>query len=105
MMKRNIILFAVITAMLLCFSSCSTKYIYDADEVVGLTSIQIVEKYGDFDRSPGYPNEDGLYCKTYCGYLITPASKGLFGSPYPEYFMIYFNENGVATYATYREIV
>lgn len=104
-MKRNIILFAVITATLFCFTSCSTKYKYDADEVVGLTSIEIVEKYGDFDRSPGYPNEEGLYCNVYCGYLIKSASKGFFGSPYPEYFMIYFNENGVATAASYREIV
>ena len=102
-MKRKFILFVVITAILLCFSSCGTKYKYDADEVVGLTSIQVVEKYGDFDWK-GYPNAEGLYCDGRCGYLITPASKGLFGSPYPEYFMIYFNENGVATFARYEKI-
>ena len=104
-MKRKCILFVVIVAILLCFSSCGTKYKYDADEVVGLTSIQIVEKYGNFDRSPGYPNEDGLYCNVRCGYLITPASKGCSGSPYPEYFMIYFDENGVATLARYEQTV
>lgn len=104
-MKRKCILFVVIVAILLCFSSCGTKYKYDADEVVGLTSIQIVEKYGNFDRKQGYPNEDGLYCNCACGYLIKPKKVGYFGTTPPEYFMIFFDETGVAKHCRYEKVV
>ena len=102
-MKRKCILFVVIVAILLCFSSCGTKY--DEKEIIGLTSIEVVEKYGNFDRKHGYPNEDGLYCNCACGYLIKPKKVGYLGTTPPEYFMIYFDENGVATLARYEQTV
>ena len=104
-MKRKCILFVVIVAILLCFSSCGTKYKYDADEVVGLTSIQIVEKYGDFDRKQGSTGEDGLYRDCACGYLIFEKRVGFFGTTPPEYFMIYFNEDGIADWCRYEQVV
>lgn len=102
-MKKFCILFALVIASLFCLSSCSKKY--SEDDFIGLTSKQIVEKYGDFDRKQGSPNDEGLYSDCACGYLISEAEKGFFGTTPPEYFMIYFDANGIAHYCVYEQIV
>lgn len=69
---------------------------YDEDFVMGKTSQEIIERYGDFDYLEysdvdGYSEEGGLYrnCKT--GY-VTKTEKG----EAVEYFAISFDENGIA---------
>lgn len=59
-MKKKNVLFAVIVLITICFSGCGKEQ-YAEDEIVGLTSIEIVEKYGDFDRTQGSPDKNGLY--------------------------------------------
>lgn len=98
------LLFAVIVLITICFSSCGKKQ-YAEDEIVGLTSIEIVEKYGDFDRMQGSPGEDGLYRDCACGYLVSEKQVGFFGTTPPEYFMIYFDEDGFAHWCRYEQVV
>lgn len=107
MTKRNKIKIRILLTMLvliaICVSSCGKKR-FDENEIIGLTSIEIVEKYGDFDRIHGYTNKDGLYRNCDCGYLVREATYGFFGKP-PEYFMIYFDEEGYAIRCKYEQVV
>lgn len=71
-------------------------------DVIGLTSLEIEEKYGKFDyrwdgdRKRG---EDGLYRDTTCGYMLKENN----GWKYEWGFFIDFDENGIAieTYEDY----
>ena len=56
--RKNYLLFTVIVMIVICFSGCG-KSQYTEDEIIGLTSFEIIEKYGDFDRKQGSPGEDG----------------------------------------------
>lgn len=104
MMKRMYVLSIVFFVAIFCLSGCSRKQ-YTEDDIIGLTSSEIVEKYGDFDRKQGTPDEKGLYRNCACGYLITTEKKGLFGTNPPEYFMIYFDDDGIAYWCGYEEVV
>lgn len=106
-MKKTCILLAVLLVFLLCLSSCSKKP-YSEEDFIGLSSIEIVEKYGEFDIGPGWhhnPGDDGLYRDCSCGYLVTPERVGFLGTEPAEYFMIYFNEDGIADFCEYRQYV
>ena len=80
--RKNYLLFTVIVMIALCFSGCG-KSQYTEDEIIGLTSFEIVEKYGDFDRKQGSPGEDGLYRDCACGYLISEKQVGFLELPRP----------------------
>lgn len=107
-MRKIYKLFVALLVIMLCLSSCS-KYTkdtkYTEDDIIGLTSSEIIEKYGDFDRKRGTPDEDGLYRDCACGYLISEKETDFFGTTPPEYFMIYFDENGVADWCNYEKVV
>ena len=103
-MKKKYVSFAVIFLLMICFPGCGKEQ-YDEDEIIGLTSYEIVEKYGDFDRKQDVPGRDGLYRDCGCGYLISEERVGFFGTTPPKYFMIYFNEDGIAHYCRYEEVV
>lgn len=104
MKKKFALLLAVIVLITFCFSGCG-KVKYDEDKIIGLTSIEIVEKYGDFDRKQGSPGEDGLYRDCSCGYLISEKRVGFLGTTPPEYFMIDFDEDGAAYQCRYEQVV
>lgn len=101
-MRKIYKLFVALLVIMLCLSSCSK---YTEDDIIGLTSSEIIEKYGDFDRKRGTPDEDGLYRDCACGYLISEKKTDFFGTTPPEYFMIYFDENGVAHWCNYEKVV
>lgn len=103
-MRKYYVVFAAIVIITLFFSGCG-KARYTEDEIIGLTSSEIVEKYGDFDRKQGFPNKDGLYRDCACGYLISEKNTGFFGTTPPEYFMIYFDEDGFAHLCEYEQVV
>jgi len=103
-MRNKCVWLAVLLAVMFCVSGCS-KVQYTEDDIVGFTSSEIVEKYGDFDRKQGTPDAKGLYRDCACGYLITEAKTNFFGTTPPEYFMIYFDENGIASWCRYEQIV
>ena len=99
----NIVVLLLLGVLLITvFSGCSK---YTEDDFLGLTSLEIIEKYGDFDRKRGTPDEDGLYRDCACGYLISEKETNFFGTTPPEYFMIYFDENGIADWCNYEKVV
>lgn len=69
---------------------------YDPEDFIGLTSAEIVEKYGEFDAQRAYSGKNNLYYKGACGYIVAEAQVGFLGTEPPKYFMIYFDENGIA---------
>lgn len=103
-MKKQRALFALIFLIAICLSSCA-KEPYPEDEIIGLTSVEVTEKYGNFDRVQGTVGKDGLYRSCACGYLISEKQTGFFGSAYPEYFMIFFDENGIADHCRREQVV
>lgn len=103
-MRRLYVLLSILLVAAVCFSSCN-KERYKEEDIVGLTASEIVEEYGDFDRKQGYPDADGLYRNCACGYLISEEKKGVLGTTPPEYFMIYFDDDGIAYWCRYEEVV
>ena len=106
-MKKLYFLLVSILVFSLCFSGCAEepKEKYSEDEIIGLTSAEVIEKYGEFDRIQGTPGDDGLYRDCSCGYLVKEAQKGYFGTTSPEYLMIHFDENGIADLCKYEQVV
>ncbi|MBR6776885.1 MAG: hypothetical protein IKM27_03975 [Clostridia bacterium] len=98
------LLLLLIFAVIFSLFGCSGRR-FKEDDIIGLTSAEIIEKYGEFDRPQGKPGEDGLYRNCACGYLISEAKTGYLGTTPPEYFMITFDENGIACYCRYEKVV
>ena len=104
-MRKLHVAFIIFLVVSFFLSGC-VRYRYSEQEIIGLTSREIIEKYGDFDRTiHALPNADGLYCNCACGYLIAEARKGFLGTTPPEYFMISFDENGIAIWCGYEQVV
>ena len=69
---------------------------YREEKFIGCSSQEIEEEYGKFDISMMPRDEDGLYRNCRCGYMTKERRPRLFGYDPPEYYMISFNENGIA---------
>jgi len=76
------------------WSSHSTDYEYDDEWIIGKNEYQVIERYGEFDIQFD-ENGRGGFSRGYC---VKPMSYDkLFGEPiWPEYYMIYFDEQGIA---------
>ncbi len=82
-MKKAILL--LLCFSILCFSSgCSGRY--REKDIIGKTSDQIIEIYGQFDCITMPASQDGLYRNCRCGYSIKEELL----------FFIFFDENGIA---------
>ena len=94
-MKKTVctVLLLLCTLCLFCLTSCSR---YDEDWIIGKTSSEIVEKYGEFDLCFGKTElrADGNYYNGACGYMTKKIDPGIY--PSDEYYMIYFDEEGKA---------
>ncbi len=86
-------------SILVVLAGCKS---YDPKDYIGLTSKEIVEKYGEFDVERSDPSADGLFRKCGCGYTVVPERVGFFGTTPPKYFMIYFDNNGIAFKCVYE---
>ena len=102
------VLSAVIAIIVLCSSGCSK---YNERKIIGMSSLEAEEKYGEFYKAMKDPNtyagrgQDGLYRNCDCGYLM-PKKPVIFDElGYVEYFMIHFNENGIADKCYYDKVV
>jgi len=69
---------------------------YDEQDLLGKTSLQIESQYGQFDNIRAPADISGIYRNCGCGYIVVKEKRGLFGTTPAKYYMIYFDENGVA---------
>ncbi len=115
-MKKKSILLVIVLALSLAVSGCafalsSEQRMFSEETVFGLTSAQVIETYGAFDRrcadlvnQPEGPDGDGLYRNYSCGYLVAKPNYSFFGNRFAKYFMIHFDENGIADRCEYVEV-
>ncbi len=101
--RRIAILLVLVSLSLLVISGCQSRP-YSEKDVIGLSSKEIIAKFGDFDRTQGTPDSQGLYRSYNCGYLVANADYSFLGRRFPEYFMIHFDENGIADSCKYEEV-
>lgn len=105
MRKKVHLTFIPLLLIILLFNTtgCTNKMKYDKNAFIGYNSNEIAMKYGDFDIVTDGPQGDGLYCHCKCGYISRETQKDNFGTIPPEYFMIYFDENGIAYKCEYEQ--
>jgi len=92
---KKIIAFTLIMVLIMSFTSC-TKPKYSEEDFIGLTSQEIIDKYGKFDIALNIPGEDGIYRNCRCGYIVKEEKVGYLGTTPPDYFMISFDSEGIA---------
>ena len=93
-MKRFIALILSLTFVLALVGCSST---YNAEDFIGKTSTEIINRYGPFDCTGMPVSEDGLYRNCKCGYTIKEPQTGFLGTTPEVLFFISFDENGIAT--------
>ena len=91
MKKITVCIIVLLTTFL--FFGCSK---YNERDLLGKTSAEIVEQYGEFDCIGTPADADGLYRSTTCGYAIREARAGFLGTNPEMLFFISFDANGVA---------
>ena len=72
------------------------KYLDFKNDVIGKTSEEIQEQYGEFDNSYTSPNADGMYRNTVCSYIVIEKRVGALGTKPPYLVSISFDSDGVA---------
>ena len=90
---------AMVLLNLFSLCSCGGKYKYDKEWILGKTSSEIEERYGEFDRKPRQGSiyeKDGNYYNAQAGYLLKEERVGYLGTDPAEYYMIWFDEYGQA---------
>ncbi len=97
-----IAVFAVAILAALAGPELFVRIKYREEKFIGLSSQEIREKYGKFDYL-SLQDAPGLWRNCWCGYMICEEYPTFFGdTEYPMYFMIYFNEEGIATKCEYK---
>lgn len=81
--------------LILSLVGCASKY--NAEDFIGKTSAEIINKYGPFDCTGMPESEYDLYRNCRCGYMIRKTEKSFFGTSEEMLFFIRFDENGIAT--------
>ncbi|MBQ8498172.1 MAG: hypothetical protein IJ489_12070 [Clostridia bacterium] len=102
MNTKKFITFLLIFSLLLLFSSCN-KTPYDTEWIIGKTSAEIEERYGEFYQCSMPVSEDGLYRNCRCSLVIKESRTGFLGTDPAEVLSISFDENGIA-YKTSEEL-
>ena len=93
-MKRIVWILLSITLCLVALAGCSDSR-YDVDWIIGKTSAEVIDKYGEFDCTYMPAGEDGLY-RSKCGYTVKESRRGFLGTSPEVLLFISFDENGIA---------
>ena len=104
-MKLKWLLFFGIMAVLfviLAVSFFSINY-YNEKWIIGKTSTEIIEKYGEFDYYRTVIGIDGLFLYNQGSYIIKPKRVGYLGTTPETYLHIKFDENDIA-YECFEEM-
>ena len=92
-MKKLAILIAIVL-MISTVSGCSK---YQKANIIGLTKVQVQERYGDFDLNGApFMAKDGSYQGFGYGYLLQESHVGYLGTNPAVYFFIVFDKNDIA---------
>ena len=93
-MKRIVWILLSITLCLVALAGCSDSR-YDVDWIIGKTSAETIDKYGEFDCTYMSAGDDGLY-RSKCGYTVKEPRRGFLGTSPEVLLFINFDENGIA---------
>ena len=75
---------------------------YDVEWMIGKTSAEIAERYGQFHTTNAELGEDGKYRDGGCTYTVREFYKSTDGTPWPAVYVgIHFDESGLCTKADY----
>lgn len=96
-----IVLLTFLVFTLLC--SCTASGKYDEDKIIGLRSDEVIALYGEFDNTSMPICVDGIYRNASCGYIIKDKQVGFLETKPAIYFMIGFDDNGIAFECTQEE--
>lgn len=91
-----IILLGLLVIVGVILSSLQLKYLDFKNNVIGKTSAEIQERYGEFDNFQMHPGADGLFRNTSCSYVVIRECVGFLGTTPPYVISIGFDSNGVA---------
>lgn len=91
--RNRIGLLASLFCIIFFIESCAASQKYDEEWILGKTYSQIVEEYGEFDLCSSV-DAQGINCA--CGYLTGTNLRNMWEELPDEFFMIYFDDSGVA---------
>ena len=87
----------VLLSTILCLAALAgcSDIRYDVDWIIGKTSAEVIDKYGEFDCTYMPTEEDGLY-RSKCGYTIKDSQRGFLGTSPEVLLFINFDESRIA---------
>lgn len=88
----TVIMMVTITLIGTYWHNHPTHYLYEDGWIIGKNADQIEQRYGSYDIN--WETIYGLQIKGYCVQTSTTDRWG--DATWPEYYMIYFDENGKA---------
>lgn len=93
---KKIICSVLLISLLLTLCACKEDTgIYDPDWIIGKTSLEVEERYGEFYQKGATRSPDGLFRNTHCHYFLRERPM-FFDDVEITLFSIGFDENGVA---------
>jgi hypothetical protein len=78
------------------YAESKNEYLRFQDSVLGKTSAEVEELYGEFDNSGMRRGEDGLFRSTRCSYIVIPERVGFLGTTPPWVISVSFDADGIA---------
>ena len=93
---KKIIGFSLLITLLFTLCACREDTgMYEPDWIIGKTSLEVEERYGEFYQPSILRSSDGLFRNTACHYLLREKPT-FFGDVEITLFSITFDENGIA---------
>lgn len=93
---KKIICAVLLFTLLLTLCACKEDTgIYDPNWIIGKTSLEIEERYGEFYQVETTRSPDGLFRSSYCHYFLREKTD-ILGYTDITLFSIGFDKNGIA---------
>lgn len=96
MRSRYWVVFLLLALIMSYSLSACAQHSYDESWIIGKTSSEIEQRYGEFDRFEWGYRDDGLLHSTDAGYIIKESQVSWHGKTTEELFVVHFNEEGIA---------
>ncbi len=107
-MNKKWLAIVILLTMLLCLTSCinteDQENKFSEQDIIGLNSKEVMEKYGSDIYQAGMPqDEDGYFRRCAISYLVEKGRKSEFFETPDKIFVICFDRDGIA-YDCYYDI-